>query len=223
MKLITDLKAHTMVRDAVTRERDTFRVERASQDETIKALQQQVQTLSNQQQAQTTARNVDAGRLNDLTFKNDNQRKIIADLQTDYEKATGVINEKNALLAASQRGQIVEEQAKRITHLQDQMQEFDKVWDVLCEAAIEVANDNGYCDEFDGLVDSVNDELHRKTNGYRKLQRRTKEFWVTLSIDVNIEEAVDEDDALEQAKDNLDAGCYSTDQLDSYGSSVREA
>ena len=221
MKLITDLKAHTMVRDAVTRERDTFRVERASQDETIKALQRQVQALSDQQQAQTAARNVDAEKLNDLMEKNDNQGKIIADLQTEVENATGVINEKNALLAASERGETVEAQAKRITHLQDQMEEFNKVWDVLCEAVIEVANDNGYCDEFDGLVDEVNGELQRNTNGYRLLQRRTKEFWVTLSLDVNIEEASDEDDALEQAKESLDAGSYSTSDLDDY--SVREA
>lgn len=222
MKLITDLKAHTMVRDAVTRERDTFRVERASQDQTIKALQRQVQALSDQQQAQTAARNVDAEKLNDLMEKNDNQRRVITDLQTEVENATGVINEKNSIIASSERTQTVDEQAKRIGYLQDEMEEFNKVWSTLNEAALEVANDNGYCEEFDNLVDKVNDELQRLTKGRFMLAKRTKEYNVTLVLEVSIEEAMDEDDAIQQAKDNLDNGSYGTYELDNYGTSAQE-
>lgn len=222
-KIVTDTKARSLVIEAIRLERDKARVDRESQDMTIKALQRQVQALSDQQAAQAAARNVDAERINDLVTANDNQVTLIEDqkkvIASERENAAAL---KRTLELSDPATEVVQLN-KRISHLQDQMQEFDNVWDVLNEAALEVANDNGYCEEFDSLVDSVNEELQRKTNGYRMLTPRTKEFWVTLSIDVNIEEATDEDDAIQQAKDGLDAGSYDTSHLDSYGTSVREA
>lgn len=69
-------------------------------------------------------------------------------------------------------------QSRRNTLLQN---EFES----LCSVIIEVAEDAGYCDEYDKVVEEVNDSMSRKGHTMR-LRKREREYEVTVTMSSTI-------------------------------------
>jgi len=223
MKLITDTKAHTMVREAVILERDRARVKFAAEEAARKSALGELEEVRTQIKALTSQAEKQSETRNNLIEKTNNQAAAITGLQRERDQLGEEVVNKTAIINQSEPAKTIEAQVARIKHLQDQMHEFDHVWSTLCDAAIEVADENGYCEEYDSLVEEVNSALEDRTNGHRLMRPRTKEYYVTLVLEVNIEEAKNEEDAMEQAKENLDNGEYNSFELDNSRSEAREA
>jgi hypothetical protein len=219
MKIITIKEADRLIRESARLEKDKARVtlmaQREAAETDIAELKRQNEALRKQAEYQTEARNVDAERINDLVRANgeqfanitkqqgliDDQKKVIAfERENAATWKTALERDDNATLAVQLQ--------KRVEHLQNKTNDEDAFWDTVCNAVIEVANDAGYCEEFDGMLENVNEILEERSDSYRRFRRRTKEYYVMLTLEVTVDAATDEDDAITQAKEALDCGSY---------------
>jgi len=164
----------------------------------------------NQAESVVKLRNEDATKINNMQEKNDNQAGIIVELR-EMLGVTGYTDKDEQIVALG----------RRITHLQNASQDKSAQLVAIGMTANQLAEDNGWCDEYDSLVTEVNEALD-KLEGEFRLPDRTKNYYVTLSLNVYVENAKDEDIATEMAIDQLNSGSLDEAELDRYNISIEE-
>lgn len=73
----------------------------------------------------------------------------------------------------------------RYEYQEKQVKKFEKEFDDLCDAAIQVAQDRGFCGDYDSVVDDINDDMSRRGNSLR-LRKREREYHVSVDIRATI-------------------------------------
>ena len=111
--------------------------------------------------------------------------------------------------AAAPHQQELEAWRSRYYHQADRIEKYQIGVDKLGEYAMEIADLNNYCNEYDEVVESVNQRLDSAGYGLVQLPTRSKEFEVTVNIRAQVwtsttvtVEARDEDTALSMVQDD---------------------
>lgn len=123
----------------------------------------------------------------------------------------------------AQKHQTLEAWQSRYTSAKERLDRMHTQFDYLCEVITETAESEGYCDEYDKVVDEVNSRMAAK--GYSMgLTRREREYEVEVTFQTTIEvsttvmvTAASEDEACEYLEDSpsdfIDFGQLLSDEL----------
>ena len=144
-------------------------------------------------------------RINNLVEKNSNQITIIQEADEKYRRLVNQDPDRTA--------DQIDQLTKRVSYCQDRMQEATKAWEALNQAAQDQADSAGYCSEYDGLIEEVNDVLSRRgiSEDFR-LEPRTKEYVVTMTLTTRVT-AANEVEAREMAESQIDDGNFDSSDI----------